>query len=147
MKLISKEEELFNSLAALPKTAQKQIKGKGSVKVWTKKADIVFSLYIRARDGNVCQWCGTTKKLQCAHIVPRTIKLLRWDERNAIALCLRCHLYKAHKDPILFHEFLEANFRENYSFVQKERYKDMAKITVDYLHGTYDRYSDKLKGL
>jgi len=141
MKLISKEEKAFNALAKLPR--KRTIKSR-SVKVWTKRADAAMSLFIRARDGNVCQWCGATHKIQCAHIVPRTIKLLRWNERNAIALCMRCHFYRAHKDPILFAEFLQANFKDNYEYVQKERYKDMPKLTVEHLADICEEYKVKL---
>lgn len=57
-----------------------------------KRADQVFSLWIRNRDGK-CRGCGTTKHLQCAHIVSRRYRAVRWTPSNAVALCRGCHMF------------------------------------------------------
>jgi 5-methylcytosine-specific restriction endonuclease McrA len=56
----------------------------------TKIADAAFSLYIRERDGR-CLNCSTRSGLQCAHLVSRRYRAVRWDPDNAVALCFRCH--------------------------------------------------------
>ena len=58
-----------------------------------KKADKLFSLYIRARDRE-CKRCHTTENLQCAHVISRRYHATRWDPLNAMALCRGCHLWQ-----------------------------------------------------
>lgn len=60
------------------------------------KADRVFSLYIRARDGS-CKNCGRPDNLQAAHIVSRRYHGTRWDEENCVALCRDCHVFYTHR--------------------------------------------------
>ncbi|GIW90893.1 MAG: hypothetical protein KatS3mg109_1325 [Pirellulaceae bacterium] len=61
-----------------------------------RQADRVFSERIRERD-RACVRCGSTYRLQCAHIVSRRYSALRWAEDNAVALCQRCHVYFTHR--------------------------------------------------
>ena len=72
-----------------------------------KKLDVIFSKVIRARDKR-CLKCGKRESLQCAHLASRTHLAGRYDELNAITLCVGCHLYWAHKSPIEFSEWLKA---------------------------------------
>lgn len=65
-----------------------------------KKLDKLFSEKIRSV--GFCQHCGKKSGLQCAHIFSRKNYSIRWDEENAVCLCLRCHLYWAHKEPVEF---------------------------------------------
>ena len=64
-----------------------------------READSAFALQIKARDGK-CIWCGTTKRLNCHHIISRRNHKYRWDERNAITLCFYHHLYVVHRDAL-----------------------------------------------
>jgi predicted restriction endonuclease len=68
----------------------------------TQECDLLWSQIIRSK--NKCQLCGKTEGLQAAHIFSRTNKNTRWDVQNGLCLCLRCHLYFAHKEPMLFAE-------------------------------------------
>ena len=77
----------------------------GKTRSLIKKADLIFSKYIRQRDGR-CQKCGTDQNLQCAHIISRGYKQIRHNLFNAIALCRGCHLYFTHH-PIEFKQFIE----------------------------------------
>lgn len=62
-------------------------------KIWTsKKADTLFSLWVRARDGR-CMRCGKTENLQNSHFWHRGHSAGRYDPDNCIALCSGCHLY------------------------------------------------------
>lgn len=75
------------------------------------RADKLFSQLIRARD-KCCLKCGTTEDLQCAHIIGRSYKAVRWDEANAIALCRSDHLYYTHR-PLEWIDFIgETRFFE-----------------------------------
>jgi 5-methylcytosine-specific restriction endonuclease McrA len=71
--------------------------GVTSLKSRRDKVDTVFSLVVRARDNHTCQnpKCGKTRAetvIQCSHIYSRRHKATRWDEKNAKALCFKCHL-------------------------------------------------------
>lgn len=57
-----------------------------------KALDRAFSQYIRQRDGNKCVLCGSTKMVQCGHILSRVSYATRWDERNAHAQCAACNM-------------------------------------------------------
>ena len=62
------------------------------MKIRIDKLDVLFSRFIRLRD-KVCQRCGGSGKLQCSHFHGRAKKSVRWDEDNAVALCMVCHMY------------------------------------------------------
>lgn len=73
-----------------------------------KKADQLFSLYIRGRD-KACIRCATTEDLQCAHIITRGYHAVRWDEDNAIALCRSDHVFFTHR-PLEWENFIDNRF-------------------------------------
>lgn len=77
-----------------------------------KRADTMFSKYIRDRDG-ACRAGGTdaTKcdgRLQAAHIVSRRYRATRWDETNAMALC-GAHHFKFTVNPDEWRAWLRDN--------------------------------------
>lgn len=76
---------------------------------WMKRADDAFSKYIRSR--GYCQSDRTSHagNLQCAHIVPRTYKTVRTDERNALCLCAGCHTYFTHR-PLEWRTFIDIEY-------------------------------------
>lgn len=55
-----------------------------------KKADTLFSKWIRDRDGK-CVRCGKTEHLQCSHFWPRAVSATRFDPENCDTLCYGCH--------------------------------------------------------
>lgn len=63
------------------------------------KLDIVFSNLVRERPGWVCERCetyypeGRRGGLECSHVFGRGRHSVRWDERNAFALCTGCHRF------------------------------------------------------
>jgi hypothetical protein len=70
-----------------------------------KRADTIWSKYIRYRDGEVkngewqslcitCQQWKPLKSMQCGHFVSRTCNLLRYDEENTNAQCVGCNMFK-----------------------------------------------------
>lgn len=69
-----------------------------------KKADNVWSKYIRYRDGekrmdgwySECITCGVEKpiaQMQCGHFVSRSCNLLRFNEQNTNAQCVKCNMF------------------------------------------------------
>lgn len=68
-----------------------------SVSKLKKRADAVFSLYIRTRDNGVCFTCGvqrSIKEMQNGHFVSRVHNSLRFDERNCNCQCPGCNVFK-----------------------------------------------------
>jgi len=64
-----------------------------SVSLLKKKADAVFSKWIRVRD-KICFTCGAKDNLQCGHFIPRSYNSLRYSEINCHAQCIGCNLFK-----------------------------------------------------
>ena len=77
-----------------------------------KKLDKLFSLKVRSV--GKCERCGSTSNLQCAHVYSRKNLSIRWDLENAVCLCLKDHLYWAHKEPIEFTEWVKGIRNLNY---------------------------------
>lgn len=80
------------------------IHGKGA----RGKATKLHSLIVRERANYVCENCGNTREesqIQCAHIISRNYGATRTDERNAFALCAKCH-WRFGKWPIEFARFV-----------------------------------------
>lgn len=78
-----------------------------------RKADALFSLIVRAR--GKCQWhaiVGTCSgPLQCAHGIGRIYRSVRWDERNAFALCAGAHVWTTHH-PLEWNQFMHDEMGE-----------------------------------
>lgn|SRR3990167_3681523 len=59
-------------------------------KVTSKKADILFSKWIRERDKR-CVRCGRQDLLQCSHFWSRSHSAVRYNVDNCDTLCYPCH--------------------------------------------------------
>lgn len=67
-------------------------------------ADKLFSLIVRSKGQCAAHapiasdpfGTGCTQGLQCAHIVSRSYRSVRWSEDNAMPLCARAHVYYTH---------------------------------------------------
>ena len=113
------------------KTTKKRKKIKG--KAWyKKKCDILFSKFIRKRDGR-CVKCGKTEGLQCSHVVPRGNLLLRWDGKNAKALCFGCHICGWHRDPIEYLDWFKKLYPDRLLYLEKRRHLIKQMSLGDYI--------------
>lgn len=81
-------------------TRKKRTPKKG-ISYYKRKADVVWSIYIRTRDSDgtygTCITCGVRrliKELQCGHFVKRSVNLLRYDEENTNAQCYSCNVMR-----------------------------------------------------
>ena len=73
-----------------------------------KQADRLFAAFIKRRDGG-CQMVTYAAPLlgelrcwgplECAHLIRRGFKSIRWDPRNAVTLCAGHHAW-SHQHPI-----------------------------------------------
>jgi 5-methylcytosine-specific restriction endonuclease McrA len=77
------------------------------------RADQLFSVYVRVRDG-MCQAEGEHQGgLQCAHLIPRRYLAVRWDPKNAVALCAGHHTFFTHR-PLEWEGWVNARLGKDY---------------------------------
>ena len=78
--------------------------------------DDIFGKLVRAR--GICERCGSRERsyFQCAHVIGRDNKVLRWDANNALNLCDTCHRW-GHANPRLFMEWFENKFPDRYAYI------------------------------
>ena len=76
-----------------------------------KKADKLFSIAIRERDGWACRACGSAGMPQAAHIVSRRYAAVRWSMDNCVTLCKSCHM-KFTMDPLGWDDWVNERFGE-----------------------------------
>lgn len=74
------------------------------------KLDTAWSLLVKLRAGNKCEYCGKTSYLNSHHIYSRSKKSTRWKTENGICLCVGHHTFSssfsAHKTPLEFVQWL-----------------------------------------
>lgn len=70
----------------MTKAAEKKL-----VAYWKKKADGVFSQYVRKRDGNMCVVCGKRDHVSNGHLISRKTVATFFDEDNCHAQCRGCN--------------------------------------------------------
>lgn len=107
-----------------------------STTILKKKADAIFSTYIRLKyaDENLNVQCFTCdkvlpyKKIQNGHFYSRGILSLRYDEQNCRPQCYGCNIAKS------------GNYIEYYKRLEKE----IGKGGMDYLE--YKRHQTKKMG-
>jgi hypothetical protein len=66
--------------------------------------DTLFSELIRSK--GKCERCGKKETLATAHIFSRRNFSTRWDKNNALCLCFACHFHFAHKEVMLFADWV-----------------------------------------
>ena len=75
---------------------------KQSRKTIQNRCDKNWSIIVRNQAGNKCQMCGKDEGvLNAHHIISRKHKPSRWLLYNGVALCYRCHMFKAHGDDLI----------------------------------------------
>lgn len=76
-----------------------------------KKLDDAWSLLVKLKANNQCEYCGKRSPLNSHHIYSRSKKSTRWDVKNGICLCVGHHTFSssfsAHKTPLEFIRWLD----------------------------------------
>ena len=93
-------------------------------------ADRLFSEFIRTRDDWQCRACGKTTAqavMQCAHVVSRRYRAVRWNPHNAVCLCSGCHVKFTH-DPLGWDAWCEERFPDSFAAM-----KTLARIGVEHI--------------
>ena len=73
------------------------------------KATRLHALIVR--DRGACENCGTSRSLQCAHIISRKYSQTRTDLDNAFCLCASCHMHFT-DNPVEFGNFVNQQIGE-----------------------------------
>lgn len=110
-----------------------------------KKADAIFSRYIRQRDKGMCYTCPLQKHwkdMQNGHFVPRQYLSLRYDEVNCHTQCYACNmLYNG--QPSRYAERLVKDFGSNVITLLERKRQEITKY-FDY-QKIIDTYIEKCK--
>lgn len=113
-----------------------------------KKADSIFSTYIRLRDADKhgivkCPLCGAKifwKQAQNMHFIKRSCWLYRYDETNCHAGCYRCNvvlswnyiLYTRFMQNLYWIETVDQMIANNKKLNKERSKEDYEKIIKDY---------------
>lgn len=105
-------------------------------KFWSiKKADDMFSLYIRERDGK-CLRCGKlrsdTNPLTCSHFWARQHNAVRFDPENCVSLCwIPCHKYHWEKEKKTYYRDFMVRWLGEEKYMQLEKRARSIKPQLD----------------
>ena len=129
----------------LPKFAKPKKISKSKLQ---KKCDILFSLI--TRHIGICEAKVFTKvrcggQLQCAHIVGRTNRRLRWDSMNAISMCAGHHRYFTTHNEQWWLDFIPTFFRDKFTYVQKYRNILYTDLNLESILADLQRKVDSLQ--
>ena len=113
------------------------------MKIKIDPRDTLFSRLVRTRARWRCQKCKTQyqegdRGLQCAHIIGRRNKAVRYHPLNAIALCYSCHMHFT-ANPLEFSDWLAKDMdlsilRERARPIMKLTKRDLAEILINLKH-------------
>lgn len=108
----------------ITKKEQKRLQKKFDNKLWKE-----VRLRVIKRDGDKCFFCPATKKLNVHHILEKEFlifRYLKFDERNLITACPKCHKYgefSLHRNPLYCLELIRLIYPNNYLFLLKEAFR------------------------
>lgn len=89
-----------------------------------KNLDTAWSLLVKLKAGNRCEYCGKSSPLNSHHIFSRSKKSVRWDVNNGVCLCVGHHIgndFSAHKSPVTFTQWLIK--KKGQDFIDRLTYK------------------------
>jgi hypothetical protein len=99
-----------------------------------KSCDRLWSEIVRA--GGECERCGRTSEesqLHAHHVYGRNNHRLRFEPRNGVCLCARCHRY-FHDYPVVFARWFMERRPDDDAFLQAETIQGLVKRNLsDYL--------------
>jgi hypothetical protein len=76
-----------------------------------KDADAWVKAIVLARQGPRCLKCGSEKPLHAAHILSKGGHPgVRFELDNVIGLCMKDHIFWAHRDPVAFVDWINGLF-------------------------------------
>ena len=76
-----------------------------------EEADRLLKQLVLQRDLYRCVMCGRQDRLQVSHLLPKgKYPRLRFELLNTVLMCVGCHLYWWHRNPLEAHEWLDQRF-------------------------------------
>lgn len=117
-----------------------------------KKADSIFSTYIRLRDSNskgivVCPLCWAKtprRKAQNMHFISRSCMLYRYDENNCFAWCMRCNVI-LNWNYIVYTRFMQDKFWIDKVDEMITNSKKIYKLQTFEIEDIINTYTEKIK--
>lgn len=96
---------------------------KKSKKTELRELDEMWKTKVKQRDNYCCQICNMKvagKNCHAHHILPKSIKGMRWDVNNGITLCYQHHKvgnYSAHMNALFFTYWLRTNRYQQFRYL------------------------------
>ncbi len=116
-----------------------------------KKADSLFSTFIRMRDSNskwivtcpLCWWKWYWKLAQCMHFISRWCWYYRYDEDNCHAGCVRCNVI------LNWNYIAYTRYMQNKYWIEKVDHmiaesKKIHKLSTTELQAIIEKYTNKI---
>ncbi len=104
-----------------------------------RKADLVFSKWIRAREPK-CVLCGSDKNLQAGHLIKRGKRVVRFDIVNVHTLCSGCN-YKDNFEHDLYVSWFLKEYGEKTYQALIERSKELKKFSREELEKIIKKFT------
>lgn len=90
-----------------------------------KKCDSLVKEIVSIRDNDICQKCGKRvygSNRQRSHVIPVSAgNKLAFDPINLKILCMHCHLYWWHKNPLEAMNWFKDKFPNRYEYLMENR--------------------------
>jgi len=126
--------------------------GKASVSSLKKKADKVFSQFVRLRDSDSngyldCITCGKNlhyKQAHAGHFVSRRVNVLRYEPLNVNGQCATCNTYNQ-GEQYAYSKALDMKYGVGTADSLHKRRFETHKFTVGELEELIEEYKDKVK--
>lgn len=129
--------------------------GQATVSSLKKKADAIFSKYIRYRDGEQrtdgwwteCITCGTWKpssQMQAGHFVSRKVNSLRYTEINVNGQCYSCNVMR-YGEQFQYAKNLDLKYGDNTANELHRRRFETHKFTIPELEVIIEEYKQLVK--
>jgi len=103
-----------------------------SISQLKKKADSVFSKWIRNRDKR-CYTCKKGLAEQCGHYISRSYLYLRYDETNCHGQCVSCNVFKNGNLPVYALRLIDDYGMELLELWEQTKYKKIPNPRQYYL--------------
>jgi len=124
-------------------------KKKEKISTWKKKADKVFSLFIRKRDaefGGSCITCGKWfdyDEMDAGHFISRNCLQLRYNEKNVNAQCRGCNRFRS-GEQALYVRGLDSKYKKGTADklldIYMESKKNIQSFPVEFYQDIYHKY-------
>ena len=105
---------------------------------FTHQLDKEISRIVRTK--GYCIKCGKIDNLQTAHIISRSNRTVRWDLKNVLCLCAGDHINFAHKNPLLYAEFIKEYLGDDEYEQLKIRATKIKKWTIPEMQSLLNKF-------